>query len=154
MAIAKGIGNGFPLGACLATEEAAFGMTPGTHGSTYGGNPLACAVGSKVLDTIAKKEFLDGVRSKAGFFRQKLESLIAEHPRIFDHVRGHGLMLGLKCKVPNLDVVADAYKQNLLLVPAADNAVRLLPALNIPEADLNEAILRLHKTAVSLEKKL
>jgi len=151
MAIAKGIGNGFPLGACLATEEAASGMTAGTHGSTYGGNPLACAVGLKVLDIVSHPDFLADVSRKAGFFRQKLESLIAEHSEIFELVRGEGLMLGMKCKVPNMDVVAMAYKHNLLLVPGGDNVIRLLPALNISEVELTEAFHRLEQTALSLE---
>ena len=151
MAIAKGIGNGFPLGACLATEEAASGMTAGTHGSTYGGNPLACAVGLKVLDIVSHPDFLADVSRKAGFFRQKLESLIAEHSEIFELVRGEGLMLGMKCKVPNMDVVATAYKHNLLLVPGGDNVIRLLPALNISEVELTEAFHRLEQTALSLE---
>tara|TARA_B110000459_G_C16520975_1_gene452494 strand:- start:40 stop:1179 length:1140 start_codon:yes stop_codon:yes gene_type:complete len=154
MAIAKGIGNGFPLGACLATEEAASGMTAGTHGSTYGGNPLACAVGLKVLDIVSHPDFLADVSRKAGFFRQKLESLIAEHSEIFELVRGEGLMLGMKCKVPNMDVVAMAYKHNLLLVPGGDNVIRLLPALNISEVELTEAFDRLEQTALSLEATL
>jgi len=154
MAIAKGIGNGFPLGACLATEEAASGMTAGTHGSTYGGNPLACAVGLKVLDIVSHPDFLADVIRKAGFFRQKLESLIAEHSEIFELVRGEGLMLGMKCKVPNMDVVAMAYKHNLLLVPGGDNVIRLLPALNISEVELTEAFHRLEQTALSLEATL
>ena len=154
MAIAKGIGNGFPLGACLATEEAASGMTAGTHGSTYGGNPLACAVGLKVLEIVSHPDFLADVSRKAGFFRQKLESLIAEHSEIFELVRGEGLMLGMKCKVPNMDVVAMAYKHNLLLVPGGDNVIRLLPALNISEVELTEAFDRLEQTALSLEATL
>ena len=154
MAIAKGIGNGFPLGACLATEEAAFGMTAGTHGSTYGGNPLACAVGSKVLDIISNKKFLSDVSQKAGSFRQKLESLIGQYPEIFNHVRGQGLMLGLKCKVSNMEVVEFAYQENLLLVPAADNTVRLLPSLNIIESELQEALVRLEKAAAAITKTL
>ena len=154
MAIAKGIGNGFPLGACLATEEAASGMTAGTHGSTYGGNPLACAVGLKVLDIVSHPDFLADVSRKAGFFRQKLESLIAGHSEIFELVRGEGLMLGMKCKVPNMDVVAMAYKHNLLLVPGGDNVIRLLPALNISEVELTEAFDRLEQTALSLEATL
>ena len=154
MAIAKGIGNGFPLGACLATEEVASGMTAGTHGSTYGGNPLACAVGLKVLDIVSHPDFLADVSRKAGFFRQKLESLIAEHSEIFELVRGEGLMLGMKCKVPNMDVVAMAYKHNLLLVPGGDNVIRLLPALNISEVELTEAFDRLEQTALSLEATL
>jgi len=129
-------------------------MTAGTHGSTYGGNPLACAVGLKVLDIVSHPDFLADVSRKAGFFRQKLESLIAEHSEIFELVRGEGLMLGMKCKVPNMDVVAMAYKHNLLLVPGGDNVIRLLPALNISEVELTEAFDRLEQTALSLEATL
>ncbi|MEL7116271.1 MAG: aspartate aminotransferase family protein [Pseudomonadota bacterium] len=150
MMVAKGIGGGFPLGAVLATEEAASGMTGGTHGSTYGGNPLACAVGCAVLKTVADPSFLDDVRRKAGFFRQKLEGLVASHPDVFDHVRGSGLMLGLVCKMPNTDVLQAAYNQNLLVVPAAENTLRLLPALTITEDELGEAVDRLDRAATAL----
>ena len=147
MMVAKGIGGGFPLGALLATENAASGMTAGTHGSTYGGNPLGCAVGCAVLDIVADPEFLAGVSRKAGLFRQKLEGLVAEHPSVFEDVRGAGLMLGLKCKVANIDVVNAGYDQSLLTVPAADNVVRLLPALTISEEEISEAIQRLGAAA-------
>ena len=149
MMVAKGIGGGFPLGAVLATENAASGMTPGTHGSTYGGNPLGCAVGAKVLDLI-DDAFLAQVSQKAARFRQGLEGLVASHPAIFDAVRGQGLMLGLKCRVPPTDVVKAAYAQHLLTVPAADNVLRLLPALNIPDTDITEAIARLDRAATAL----
>ena len=149
MMVAKGIGGGFPLGAVLATENAASGMTPGTHGSTYGGNPLGCAVGAKVLDLI-DDAFLAQVSQKAARFRQGLEGLVASHPAIFDSVRGQGLMLGLKCRVPPTDVVKAAYAQHLLTVPAADNVLRLLPALNIPDTDITEAIARLDRAATAL----
>lgn len=147
MMVAKGIGGGFPLGALLATEDAASGMTAGTHGSTYGGNPLGCAVGCAVLDIVADPEFLAGVNRKAGLFRQKLEGLVAEHPSVFEDVRGTGLMLGLKCKVANMDVVNAGYDQSLLTVPAADNVVRLLPALTISHEEIAEAVQRLGKAA-------
>jgi len=149
MMVAKGIGGGFPLGAVLATESAASGMVAGTHGSTYGGNPLGCAVGLKVLDLI-DGAFLDGVSQKGARFRQGLEGLVATHPAIFESVRGQGLMLGLKCKIPPANVVKAAYAQALLTVPAADNVLRLLPALNIPEADITEAIARLDRAATAL----
>ncbi len=152
MMVAKGIGGGFPLGAVLATENAASGMTAGTHGSTYGGNPLGCAVGNVVLDTIAAPAFLDEVNRKAGLFRQKLEGLVASHPEVFEAVRGTGLMLGLVCKATNIDVVNAAYGQNLLTVPAADNVVRLLPALNLTDDDIAEAVTRLDHAAASLSK--
>ncbi len=151
MMVAKGIGGGFPLGALLATEEAACGMTPGTHGSTYGGNPLGCAVGCAVIDEITKEGFLDDVNRRAGFLRQKIEGLVAAHPDIFDHVRGQGFMLGLVCKAPNMDVVNAAYDQNMLTVPAADNAVRLLPALTLTEEEIAEGIARLDAAATQLE---
>jgi acetylornithine/N-succinyldiaminopimelate aminotransferase len=151
MMVAKGIGGGFPIGAVLATEDAASGMVAGTHGSTYGGNPLGCAVGAKVMEIVTDPAFLDAVNAKAGFLRQKLEGLVAAHPDVFEAVRGQGLMLGLKCKVAPADVVKAAYAQNLLTVPAADNVLRLLPALNISQADMAEAVTRLDAAATQLE---
>ncbi|GGE47568.1 aspartate aminotransferase family protein [Actibacterium pelagium] len=151
MMVAKGIGGGFPLGAVLATEEAASGMTAGTHGSTYGGNPLGCAVGLKVLQTVSEPAFLEEVNRKAGLLRQKLEGLVDAHPEVFDHVRGAGLMLGLKCKVPAADVVGAGYDAEMLIVPAGDNVVRLLPALNITDEDIAEALVRLETAAKALE---
>ncbi len=151
MMVAKGIGGGFPLGAVLATEDAASGMVAGTHGSTYGGNPLGCAVGSAVMQIVADDAFLDEVSRKAAQFRQGLEGLVASHPTVFEAVRGQGLILGLKCKASNLDVVKAAYAEHLLTVPAADNVLRLLPALNIPEADIAEALARLDRTAARIE---
>jgi acetylornithine/N-succinyldiaminopimelate aminotransferase len=151
MMVAKGIGGGFPIGAVLATEDAASGMVAGTHGSTYGGNPLGCAVGAKVMEIVADPAFLEAVNAKAGFLRQKLEGLVAAHPDVFESVRGQGLMLGLKCKIAPADVVKAAYAQNLLTVPAADNVLRLLPALNISEADMAEAVTRLDAAATQLE---
>ena len=150
MMVAKGIGGGFPLGAVLATEAAATGMGAGTHGSTYGGNPLGCAVGAKVLEIITGEGFLDDVAQKAARFRQGLDGLIAAHPTVFEAVRGQGLILGLKCRAAVTDVVKAAYAQHLLTVPAADNVLRLLPALNIPAEDITEAFARLDKAASSL----
>ncbi|MCB1405547.1 MAG: aspartate aminotransferase family protein [Rhodobacteraceae bacterium] len=151
MMVAKGIGGGFPLGAVLATENAASGMVAGTHGSTYGGNPLGCAVGLKVTEIVSDPAFLDEVNRKAGFLRQKLEGLIAAHPDSFESVRGLGLMLGIKCRKPNTDLVAAARAAGVLVVPAADNVLRLLPALNIPDEDLAEAVSRLDAAANALE---
>lgn len=151
MMVAKGIGGGFPLGAVLATEDAASGMTAGTHGSTYGGNPLACAVGARVTEIISNPAFLAEVNRKAGLLRQGLEGLVGSHPDIFSGVRGSGLMLGLVCKVTNSDVVNAGYGAGVLTVGAADNVVRLLPALNIPDADITEALERLDTAARSLE---
>ncbi|MCR9088436.1 MAG: aspartate aminotransferase family protein [Rhodobacteraceae bacterium] len=150
MMVAKGIGGGFPLGAVLATEVAADGMGAGTHGSTYGGNPLACAVGLEVLRHVGEPAFLDAVSRKAGRLRQKLEGLVAAHPDIFESVRGSGLMLGLVCRAPNVDVVKAGYGAELLTVPAADNVVRLLPPLTVREDEIDEAALRLDRAAASL----
>lgn len=147
MMVAKGIGGGFPLGAVLATEEAASGMNAGTHGSTYGGNPLACAVGAKVMEIIADDAFLAEVNRKAGLMRQKLEGLVAAHPDVFEEVRGAGLMLGLKCKATNTEVVSAGFAHGVLTVPAADNVVRLLPALNIPDEDIALAAVKLDAAA-------
>ena len=152
MMVAKGIGGGFPLGAVLATEEAASGMTAGTHGSTYGGNPLGCAVGAAVLDIIATPDFLAEVNRKASLLRQKLEGLVASHPDVFESVRGSGLMLGLKCKAPCGDVVTAGYDQELVTVPAADNVVRLLPPLTISDEEIGAAVTRLDAAAAKLAK--
>jgi acetylornithine/N-succinyldiaminopimelate aminotransferase len=154
MGIAKGIGGGFPLGACLATEEAAKGMVAGSHGSTYGGNPLACSVGGAVMDIVATDTFLGEVSTKAGRLRQRLESLVASHPGIFVEVRGLGLMLGIECKVTNLDVVKAGYDQQVLTVPGGANVIRLLPPLNISDAEIDEAVDRLDKAATALEASL
>ena len=150
MMVAKGIGGGFPLGAVLATERAASGMTAGTHGSTYGGNPLGCAVGCAVLDEVTAPGFLDDVNRKAGLLRQRLEALVDSHPEVFDSVRGSGLMLGVKCKATNIDVVNAGYDKGVITVPAADNVIRLLPALTISEEEIAEAVNRLDAAASSL----
>jgi acetylornithine/N-succinyldiaminopimelate aminotransferase len=150
MMVAKGIGGGFPLGAVLAIEKAAAGMVAGTHGSTYGGNPLACAVGARVMEIVATDAFLAEVNRKAALFRQKLEGLVAAHLNVFEAVRGQGLMLGLKCKVAPTDVVKAGYAQHLLTVPAADNTLRLLPPLNITDDEIAEAVSRLDRAAASL----
>ncbi|MEQ5871298.1 aspartate aminotransferase family protein [Sagittula sp. NFXS13] len=150
MMVAKGIGGGFPLGAVLATEDAGSGMVAGTHGSTYGGNPLGCAVGKAVLDRVTDPAFLDAVNARAGLLRQKLEALVATHPQVFEGVRGVGLMLGLKVKVAPADLVQAGYASEVITVPAADNIVRLLPPLNITEDEITEAIARLDRAAATL----
>ena len=150
MMVAKGIGGGFPLGAVLATERAGACMGPGSHGSTYGGNPLGCAVGCAVMDHVSAPAFLAGVRRKAGLLRQKLEGLVAAHPEVFEEVRGTGLMLGLKSKPANTDVVAAGYDALVITVPAADNVIRLLPPLTITEDEIAEALARLDRAAASL----
>ncbi len=152
MMVAKGIGGGFPLGAVLATEEAASGMTAGTHGSTYGGNPLGCAVGASVVSIVSDDAFLADVSRKGGLFRQGLEGLVAAHPTVFESVRGQGLMLGIKCKVEPSEVVKAGMAEHVLTIAASDNVVRLLPALNIPDADIAEALKRLDAAATRLDR--
>ncbi|SMF67047.1 acetylornithine/N-succinyldiaminopimelate aminotransferase [Azospirillum oryzae] len=147
MCVAKGIGGGFPLGACLATERAASGMTAGTHGSTYGGNPLATAVGNAVLDVVLAPGFLDNVQQTSASLRGRLEELVAKHPSLFLELRGQGLMLGLKLGQPVGEVVAKLRANGLLSVPAGDNVVRLLPPLNIGDSEVNEAVAILDRTA-------
>ncbi|MCY4291365.1 MAG: aspartate aminotransferase family protein [Roseovarius sp.] len=153
MMVAKGIGSGFPLGAVLATERAASGMTVGTHGSTYGGNPLACAVGNAVFDIVADKSFLNEVNRKASVLRQKLEGLVAEHPDVFESARGHGLMLGLVCRKAPADVVSSCYDAEIIAVPAANNTLRLLPPLTVTDEEISEAVERLHTAARAIEGK-
>ncbi len=150
MMVAKGIGGGFPLGAVLATRAAAAGMVAGTHGSTYGGNPLACAVGARVMEIVSDDAFLAEVNRKAALFRQKLEGLVAAHPDLFEAVRGHGLMLGLKCRVAPTELVKAGYEQGILTVAAADNTLRILPPLNITDDEITEAVTRLDRAAASL----
>ncbi|WP_375175453.1 aspartate aminotransferase family protein [Pseudooceanicola sp.] len=152
MLVAKGIGGGFPLGAVLATEDAASGMVAGTHGSTYGGNPLGCAVGLAVVSAITEEGFLDEVRRKASTLRQKLEGLVADNPDVFEEVRGQGFILGLKTKVAPADFVKAGYAEELITVPAADNVVRLLPALTLSEDEIAEAIARLDRTAKQIAR--
>ncbi len=148
MSVAKGIGGGFPLGACLATEEAAKGMVAGTHGSTYGGNPLAMAAGEAILDVILEDGFLDNVTAMGDRLRQGLEQMIPNHDHLFDSVRGTGLMLGLKLKSDSRAFVAFARDHhNLLLVSAGENVIRILPPLVIDENHIAECIDKLSTAA-------
>jgi acetylornithine/N-succinyldiaminopimelate aminotransferase len=148
MAVAKGIGGGFPLGACLATEQAAKGMVFGTHGSTYGGNPLAMAAGEAVLDVILEPGFLDHVAKMGERLRSSLEQLIPNHDDLFEMVRGRGLMQGLKLKHPSRDFVAHLRDRHGLLTAAAgDNTVRLLPPLIVEEHHIAEAMKKLSEGA-------
>lgn len=151
MAIAKGIGGGFPVGACLASERAAKGMTAGTHGSTFGGNPLATAVGNAVLDVILADGFLEHVQKAGLLLKQKLARLKDEHPSVIEDIRGSGLMMGLKCKVANTDLVNAALGQKLLVIGAGDNVVRLLPPLIATDADISEAVTKLDRACRTLE---
>ncbi|NBB83101.1 MAG: acetylornithine/succinylornithine family transaminase, partial [Alphaproteobacteria bacterium] len=139
MCLAKGIGGGFPLGACLASAAAAAGMTAGSHGTTYGGNPLAMAVGNAVLDVILAPGFLDGVRATAGRLWERLEHLARRHPQAIEQVRGAGLLLGLKVGPPVGEFVAAMSEAGMLAAPAADNVVRLLPPLIIGDAEIDAA---------------
>ncbi|HEX8387697.1 MAG TPA: aspartate aminotransferase family protein, partial [Sphingomonas sp.] len=148
MAVAKGIGGGFPLGACLATEHAAKGMVAGTHGSTYGGNPLAMAAGEAVLDVILEPGFLERVDEMGRRLRSSLEQMIPNHDALFDHVRGHGLMLGVKMKSDSRAFVAHCRDHHgLLLVAAGENVVRILPPLTIEESHIAECVERLSEAA-------
>jgi len=142
MAVAKGIGGGFPFGACLATADAADGMAAGTHGTTYGGNPLAMAVGNAVLDIILDDNFLTHVNDVALVLRQGLASLKDRYPDLISDVRGSGLMLGIKCAKSNADLVMAMRNEHLLAVPAGDNVVRLLPPLIVTAEEAREALSR------------
>ncbi len=147
MAIAKGIGGGFPIGACLATERAAVGMVAGTHGTTFGGNPLATAVANAVLDVVLEADFLDAIGRIANHLFQQLAGLVDRHGEVFTEVRGQGLMIGLQCKVPNIEMWHRLRANGMLTVPAAENVIRLLPPLIIEESHVREAIEILERSA-------
>jgi len=153
MAVAKGIGGGFPFGACLATAEAADGMTVGTHGTTYGGNPLAMAVGNAVLDVILEDGFLTHVNDIALVLNQGLASLKDRYPDLIDEVRGSGLMLGIKCVKSNVDLVMAMRNEHLLAVPAGDNVVRLLPPLIVTAEEARDALSRIEAALDMLSRK-
>jgi acetylornithine/N-succinyldiaminopimelate aminotransferase len=151
MAIAKGIGGGFPMGACLATEKAAGGMVIGTHGSTFGGNPLAMAAGQAVLDVVANDEFLNAVRQKGERLRAALEQMIPNHDHLFESVRGVGLMLGIRMKTDSRAFVTYLRTRGLLTVSAGDNVMRLLPPLIIEEEHIREFVDTLSAAAAEYE---
>ncbi|MDC3075891.1 aspartate aminotransferase family protein [Paracoccaceae bacterium] len=152
VAMAKGLGNGFPIGACLATKKVAACMVPGTHGSTYGGNPLACAVALETAKHILKPNFLSIILKKGHFFKEKLDTLLDIFPKQILEVRGKGLMLGLKCAGNNVDLINMCREENLLLVPGASNTVRILPPLIITYREIEEATLRLQRALVKMRK--
>ena len=152
MAIAKGIGGGFPLGAFMATKEAGKGMVVGTHGTTYGGNPLATAIGGAVFDVVSGEGFLDHVASAGLKLKQKLAALRDAHPSIIAEVRGEGLMIGLRVIPPNGDFAIAARQEKLLVIPAGDNVVRLLPPLIVGDAEIDEALKRLEAACRRLER--
>jgi acetylornithine/N-succinyldiaminopimelate aminotransferase len=139
------------VGACLATAEAAKGMTAGTHGSTFGGNPLAMAVGNAVLDVVLEDGFLDRVRRMGLLFKQRLAELMDRHPAVIAEIRGMGLLIGLRVNVPNADFMAAARDEKLLTVTAGDNVVRLVPPLTIGEAEVGEAMGRLDRACAAIE---
>jgi acetylornithine/N-succinyldiaminopimelate aminotransferase len=150
MATAKGIGGGFPMGACLATDAAAVGMTSGVHGTTFGGNPLAMAVGNAVLDVVLAPGFLDEVSRKALLMKQGLAAIADEFPSVIEGIRGEGLLIGFKCRVPNAKVNAALREEKLLAVPAGDNVVRLLPPLIVSDDEIRDALARIRAGVKSL----
>ncbi len=150
LATAKGIGGGFPLGACLATEKAARGMTVGAHGSTYGGNPLAMAAGEAVLDAFAEEDILANVRDKGAKLAARLEQFIGNYPELFEEVRGRGLLLGLKLKVePRAMVEHLRDRHGLLTVSGAENTIRIVPPLVIDDSHIHEFMDKLSAAAAS-----
>ena len=153
MSVAKALGNGFPVGACLATAKAAAGMTAGTHGSTYGGNPLAMAAGNAVLDVMLAPGFFEHVERIAGHLKQQLAGLVARNPDMFEDSRGSGLLLGLKCKGPNQDMIAAVRRHGLLTAGAGDNVMRLLPPLVAEAAQVAEAVEKIDAACAELRAK-
>ena len=153
MAVAKALGGGFPVGACLATAEAAKGMTVGVHGSTFGGNPLAMAVGIAAFDEIAREETLANVREVAGYFTQQLSGLKDRYPDVIEDIRGKGLLIGVKLGTPNREFMQHARDQHLLIAGGGDNCVRLLPPLVITQAEASEAIARLERACEAARAK-
>jgi len=152
MALAKALGGGFPIGACLTTEDAGKGMTAGTHGSTFGGNPLACAAGNAVLDVMLADGFLERVRHTGILFKQRLAEIKDRYPSVIAEVRGEGLLLGLRCVVPNGQLVDALRDEHLLAVGAGDNVVRLYPALIVTEAEVGEAMAMLDRACARLSR--
>ena len=150
MAIAKGIGGGFPMGACLAKAEVAESMVPGTHGSTYGGNPLAMAVGNAVLDVVLEDGFLDNVAKTGLILKQSLAGLMDSYPDFIEEIRGRGLLLGLKLKMPPAELVAELRKEGLLTVGAGDNVLRLAPPLTIGQEEIDFALQALERALNSM----
>jgi acetylornithine/N-succinyldiaminopimelate aminotransferase len=154
MAVAKGIGGGFPMGAFLATREAAKGMTAGTHGSTYGGNPLAMAVGNAVLDLVSDPKLLKHVEDMSVLMQQRLAEVKDRHPAVIAEIRGKGLLMGIRTIIPNTDLVTELREQHMLTIGAGDNVVRLLPPLIINEQDVAEAVSRIDRACTVLEQRL
>jgi acetylornithine/N-succinyldiaminopimelate aminotransferase len=154
MALAKALGGGFPLGACLATAEAAKGMTAGSHGSTFGGNPLAMAVGGAVLDVVLAPGFLESVRRTALLFKQKLAAIQDRYPSVIAEIRGEGLLVGLRAVPPSSELVDALRAEKVITVAAGDNIVRLLPPLIVTEAEIAEAVRRIERACEQLARKM
>jgi acetylornithine/N-succinyldiaminopimelate aminotransferase len=150
MALAKALGGGFPLGACLATADAAKGMTTGTHGSTFGGNPLAMAAAGALLDVVLADGFLDRVRRTALLLKQKLAEIVDRYPTVIAEVRGEGLLVGLRTIVPNGDLVNELHRERMITVAAGDNVVRLLPPLIVSEEEVGEAVRRIDRACARI----
>ena len=148
--IAKGIGGGFPLGACLVTKKVSIGMTPGTHGSTFGGNPLAMAIGNAVLDVIFEKDFLKNVKQKGEYFYARLDKLKIKYPKVLEEIRGKGLMIGLKMSVDNTEFMKKLMNHKMLAVKAEDNVIRLFPPLTVQTNELDKAINIIEKVCMEL----
>jgi acetylornithine/N-succinyldiaminopimelate aminotransferase len=152
LGVAKGLGGGFPMGACLATEEAASGMTVGTHGSTFGGNPLAMAAANAVVDVVLQEEFLANVRQTGLLLKQRLAELTDTYGDIIEEIRGEGLMIGIRCRLPNNRLLEALHRQNMLTIPAGDNVVRLLPPLIIGEQDVHDACSKIGSACAELRR--
>src|SRR6185312_16025837 len=150
MTVAKALGAGFPVGACLATREASKGMTAGTHGSTFGGNPLAMAVGNAVLDVLCAEGFLDRVRESSLVLKQKLAELKDRHASVIAEVRGEGLLIGLRMVPPASELVDELRAEKMITVGAGDNVVRLLPPLIVSEQEIAEAVARIDRACARL----
>jgi acetylornithine/N-succinyldiaminopimelate aminotransferase len=147
MAIAKALGGGFPIGACLATETAAKGMVAGSHGSTFGGNPLAVAAGNAVLDVMLAPGFLDRVDAMAKLLWERLDALVRSYPKLFAELRGAGLLLGIRCVVPAADFVGKLRQNGLLTLTAGENVLRIAPPLIVGEREIDEALGVMRKVA-------
>ena len=152
MALAKGLGSGFPVGAVVASEKGASGMSPGTHGSTYGGNPMAMAAGNAVLDVMLKPGFLATVTENGAYLREKLEGVILRHPAVLGSVRGTGLMLGMKCVCANMDLMTATREAGLLTVVAGDNVLRILPPLTVSKSEIDQAVSLLDTACATVAK--
>jgi acetylornithine/N-succinyldiaminopimelate aminotransferase len=152
MALAKALGGGFPLGACLATDEAAKGMTTGTHGSTFGGNPLAMAAAGALLDVMLADGFLDRVRRTSLILKQKLAEIKDRYPGVIAEIRGEGLLVGLRAVVPSTQLVDELRNEKMITVAAGDNVVRLLPPLTVSEAEVSDAVGRLDRACARIAR--